>query len=166
MPRARKPPGMAVDRRNGQRAELAAAELKRFALPRRSDGRPYDLRTRRVWSALWDDQALAAVLVPADRELLIRWAEAVDDGIKARAEAWSDPIARGSMGQEVESPYFKVAAAAVGLAERCEQQLGIGALSRARLGIAILAEQVSLADLAARFDGGGLGDEPDPRLGG
>jgi hypothetical protein len=37
----------------------------------------YDLRTRRMWKALFDDQALSSVLSPVDRELVIRWAQAV-----------------------------------------------------------------------------------------
>lgn len=164
MPRPKKLPGQAVDKRNGERATLTAVPLARFALPRRSDGLEYDLRTRRMWKALFDDAALSSVLSPVDRELVIRWAQAVDDYIKALASARANPISTGSMGQEVESPHFKIAAQAMGVVEKCEAQIGIGALNRARLGIAILAEQASLADLAARFDGGG-GDEPDPRLG-
>ncbi len=165
MPRAKKPAGTAVDSRNGERASLPAVPLKRFALPRRSDGLDYDLRTRRMWKALFDDAALSSVLSPVDRELVIRWAQAVDDHLKALASARASPISTGSMGQEVESPHFKIAAQAMGVIVECERQIGIGALNRARLGIAILAEQASLADLASRFDGGGIGSEPDPRLG-
>lgn len=120
-----------------------------------------------MWAALWDDERLAAALSPVDRELLIRWAQAVDDGIKATAAAWADPISKGSMGQAVESPYYGIASKAKAEAERCEAQIGIGALNRARLGIAILAEARSLADLSAAFPGdGGGGGGPDPRLAG
>lgn len=162
MPRAKKLPGQAIDPRNGQQAALPAASLPRFALPRRSDGQVYDLRTRRMWKALWDDERLSSVLSPVDRELVIRWGEAVDDAIKAAALAWEEPLAKGSMGQEVKSPYFDIRDSALATAEKCEQQIGIGALNRARLGIAILAEQRSLNDLAAGFPGGD--SEPDPRL--
>ena len=166
MPRAKKPAGTAVDRRNGERASVGAGvPLKRFALPRRSDGLKYDLRTQRMWKALFDDQALSSVLLPVDRELVIRWAQAVDDWIKALESARAAPIAKGSMGQEVASPHFAVAGQAMGVIVECERQIGVGVLNRARLGIAILAERASLADLASRFDGGGGGDEPDPRLG-
>lgn len=163
MPRAKKLPGQAVDPRNGQQAALPVVLLERFTLPRRSDGRKYDLRTQRMWRALWDDDRLAGVLSPVDRELLIRWAQAVDDGIKATAEAWADPIAKGSMGQAVESPYFGIAAKAIAAAGRCEAQIGVGALHRARLGIAILAQAASLRDLSRKPERRGT-DEPDPRL--
>ena len=165
MPRAKKPAGTAVDQRNGERAAPSAVPLARFTLPRRSDGLDYDLRTRRMWKALFDDGPLSSVLSPVDRELVIRWAQAVDDHLKALAEARDHPISKGSMGQEVASPHFAIAAQAMSVIVECERQIGIGALNRARLGIAILAERASLADLASRFDGGGTGEEPDPRLG-
>ncbi len=120
-----------------------------------------------MWRALWEDERLAAALSPVDRELLVRWAQSVDDWVKATAAAWESPIATGSMGQEVESPYFGIAAKALAAAERCEAQIGVGALNRARLGIAILAEARSLADLSAAFPGDQGPDfgAPDPRLG-
>lgn len=165
MPRAKKLPGQAVDRRNGQQAVLPSVALTRFSLPRRSDGRKYDLRTQRMWRALWEDARLSAVLSPADRELVIRWGQSVDDWVKALETARSSPVTTGSMGQDVASPHFAIAAQALAVAERCEAQIGIGALNRARLGIAILAEARGLADLAAGFPGdGGPADEPDPRL--
>src|SRR5580704_11860370 len=155
MPRAKKPAGTAIDSRNGERASLPVVALSRFTLPRRSDGLDYDLRTRRMWKALFDDQALSSVLSPVDRELVIRWAQAVDDHLKALTSAREQPISKGSMGQEVASPHFAIAQQAMGVIVECERQIGIGALNRARLGIAILAERASLADLASRFDGGG-----------
>lgn len=167
MPRAKKLPGQAVDRRNGQQAALAAEPLKRFGLPRRSDNKDYELRTRRMWQALWKDNRLSSVLSPVDRELVIRWAQSVDDSIKALETARDSPVTTGSMGQDVASPHFAIAAQALAVAERCEQQIGIGALNRARLGIAILTEAKGLADLSAGFPGDqeGAHDEPDPRLG-
>ena len=68
------------------------------------------------------------------------------------------------MGQEVESPYYGIADKAIRTAQACEAQLGVGALNRARLGIAILQERSSLADLNAKYAGGGdSGEERDPR---
>lgn len=161
MPQAKKLPGQAVDRRNGQKATIAASPLKRFGLPARPDGRPLDARTRRVWKALFGDDRLASVLLPVDREVVIRWAHAVDDQIKALALAWESPVTKGSMDQEVPSPYFAIAKQAEATALECERQLGIGALNRARLGVAVLTE-AKLADLDEGFPGDA--DEPDPRL--
>lgn len=164
MPRAPKPPGTAVDSRNGQRTVVAAEPLAKFALPKRADGKKYELRTQRMWKALWEDERLAAALLPVDRELLIRWAQAVDDHVKATALAWANPIAKGSMGQQVESPFFGIADKALRVAERCEAQIGVGALNRARLGIAILTEAKTLASLSDGFPGDESGgDYADPR---
>ncbi len=116
-----------------------------------------------MWKALWDDARLSSALSPVDRELVIRWAESVDEWLKALKLARASPIARGSMGQDVASPYFAIAAQALAAAVACEQQIGIGALNRTKLGYAMLAERSSLLDLAARFPGGG-DSEPDPRL--
>ena len=165
IPRAKKPPGTAVDSRNGQHAALPVVALEKFGLPRRADGQKWELRTQRMWRALWDDERLAAALSPVDRELLLRWAESVDDAVKARARAWESPIAKGSMGQDVESPFFGIADKALRTAQACEAQIGVGALNRARLGIAILAEARSLADLSAAYPGDAPGGEyADPRL--
>jgi P27 family predicted phage terminase small subunit len=163
VPQAKKRAGTAIDKRNGERASLPVVALKRFTLPRRSDALKYDVRTQRMWRALFDDAALSSVLSPVDRELVIRWAQAVDDAIKALELARANPVVKGSMGQPAKSPYYEIAQQERAAAEKCEAQIGIGALNRARLGIAILAERASLADLAGRFDGGG--SEPDPRLG-
>jgi hypothetical protein len=168
MPRAKKSPGTAVDPRNGQQEmSLPSLPLKRFALPRRSDGLDYELRTRRVWKSLWDDERLSATFSPVDRELVIRWAESVDDWLKALKSARANPVTRGSMGQEVASPYFSIAAQAMAVAVECERQIGVGALNRTKLGYAMLAERSSLVDLAERFPGDGDNQpepKPDPRL--
>lgn len=164
MPRAKKLPGQAADPRNGQQLVLAAGErLAKFSLPRRPDKKPYDRRVRLMWDAYWRDERLSSVVLEADREVLIGWAQATDDAIKALALAWDSPISKGSMGQEVPSPYFGIAAQAQALAERCGRQLGIGALNRSNLGYTLVAEARSLADLSAAYPG----DQPesDPREG-
>src|SRR6266567_7527780 len=126
MPRPKKLPGQAVDPRNGQQAALPAAPLLKFALPKRSDGLAYDLRSQRMWRALWDDVRLSSVLSPVDRELVIRWAQSADDWIKALESARENPVVKGSMGQQVKSPFFEIAAQALAVAVDCEKQIGVG----------------------------------------
>jgi hypothetical protein len=161
MPRTKKAPGTAVDRRNGRRTEVAASSLPKFALPKRTP--PWRLETKRAWAALWDDP-VATALTPVDRPVLLRWADAVDRAARSLELADADPIAKGSMGQAVESPHYGIADKAIRVAQACEAQLGVGALNRARLGIAILQERTSLAELNAAIMGGDE-DEPDARLG-
>lgn len=165
MPRTKKPAGTAADPRNGRRAELAVAGsgLAKFPLPKRDDGNAYDLRTRRMYAALWADPVSSA-LSPVDRELVIRWATSVDSWIKALAQAGEDPLSTGSMGQEVPSPWFGIAKQHLDAAVEVEKQLGIGALNRARLGLTIATARLSIQELNASLDEG-TNDDPDPRLG-
>jgi hypothetical protein len=95
--------------------------------------------------------------------VLLRWADAVDRAARSLELADANPIAKGSMGQAVESPYYGIADKAIRVAAQCEAQLGVGALNRARLGIAILQERTSLAELNAAIMGGGGDDDDDPR---
>jgi len=165
MPRTKKAAGTAVDKRNGRQMMIAGSSLAKFALPKRTSGEPWRLETKRAWAALWDDPVVSA-LTPVDRPVLLRWADAVDRAQRHLELGDADPIAKGSMGQAVESPHYGIADKAVKVAQACEAQLGVGALNRARLGIAILQERVSLADLNARVTGvvaGEVVDDDDPR---
>jgi hypothetical protein len=165
MPRTKKAAGTAADPRNGRRAELqlTSTGLARFPLPKRADGEAYDLRTRRMYAALWADPVSSA-LSPVDRELVIRWAQSVDSWIKALARAAEDPLTTGSMGQEVKSPWFVIADQHLAVAVEAEKQIGVGALNRARLGLTITTAMRSLEDLNAMLDEGPQDDDPDPRL--
>ncbi len=162
MPRTKKAPGTAVDRRNGRRTEIAASSLAKFALPKRTQGEPWRLETKRAWDALWNDP-VATALTPVDRPVLLRWAEAIDRASRSLELADEDPIAKGSMGQAVESPYYGIADKALRVAQACESQLGVGALNRARLGLAVVAARASLADLNAALAGAPGADDDDPR---
>jgi hypothetical protein len=162
MPRTKKAPGTAVDTRNGRRTEIAASSLARFSLPKRADGRAWALETRKAWTALWSDP-VAAALTPVDRPVLLRWADAVDRAQRHLELGDAKPIAHGSMGQEVESPHYGIADKALRTAQACEAQLGVGALHRARLGIAIVEGRQSLMDLNARIAQASGDDDDDPR---
>ena len=169
MPRTKKVAGTAVDRRNGRRAEIGSASLAKFSLPKRpaaAGGTPqlWRLETRKAWTALWADP-VAQALTPVDRPVILRWAAALDRAAWALELADANPVSKGSMGQEVESPYYGIADKALRVAKDCEAQLGVGALHRARLGMAIADARQSLEDLNARFAGGGDDerDDDDPR---
>lgn len=161
MPRTKKPAGQAVDRRNGRRTELAAAEqMRRFGLPKRADGEPWLPETRKAWAAVWKDP-VSSLLSVADRPVLLRWAGALHRAEHAYELADAEPMVTGSQGQEVANPLYGVGDAQIVIAQRCEAQLGVGALHRARLGIVFAHGQKSLAELNAALTGG-AGDEPDP----
>lgn len=166
MPRTKKPAGTTVDKRNGRRADLALA-----GEPMARPERPANLcgEAAQQWDAFWSDSA-ANVQTPADRGVVLRWIDAVDRYLRTLGEADSEPLVKGSTGQLVENPLYKIADRALGTVERCEKQLGIGALNRAGLGIAVISGQRSLADMNARYGDAGVEDphptsvEADPRL--
>jgi P27 family predicted phage terminase small subunit len=124
---------------------------------------------RAQWDAYWTDAA-SAVQTAADRGVVLRWVDAVDRYLRTLGEADKQPLVEGSTGQQVENPLYKIADRALQTLERAERQLGIGALNRAGLGIAVIAEARSLQDMNSRYGGGDVGDdrtpqaEEDPRL--
>ena len=165
MPRTKKPVGQTVDSRNGRRAALQVVAGARFDAP---EG--LTEQAQQVWAAYWDD-AVATVATVVDRGLLIRWITEYDRYMRTIAEADREPLVRGSTGQPAENPLYKIAYRALDAAERCERQMGIGPLHRSNLGIAVITERKSLADMNARYGGGDVGDSPaeveaeeDPRV--
>lgn len=166
MPRTKKPPGTAVDKRNGRQVtiELAAVAGGRIDAP---DGLLPE--TQALWDAYWAD-AVATVQTPVDRGVLLRWITEYDRYTRTVAEADRQPLVEGSQGQSVENPLYRIAYRALDAAERCERQLGMGPLHRSNLGIAVVAERRSLADMNSRY-GGADADQrptaparPDPRV--
>lgn len=148
MPRTKKPAGTAVDKRNGRRAELTVVAGGRLDPP--EDLLPEVLE---LWDAYWTDAA-AGVQTPADRGVLLRWIREYDRYLRLITEADLSPLVRGSQGQDVANPLYKIADRALAAAERCEKQLGVGALNRSNLGIAVISERKSLADMNAKYGGG------------
>jgi P27 family predicted phage terminase small subunit len=155
MPRTKKPAGTTVDRRNGRRGDLQVVAGGRLDPPGGLSG-----DTLALWEAYWADP-VSGVQTGVDRGLLHRWISEYDRYLRTVAEADRQPIVAGSKGQQVENPLYKVAYRALDAAERCERQLGIGPLWRSNLGIAVINEQKSLADMNARY-GGADADDGDP----
>lgn len=162
MPRARRPAGTTVDRRNGYRHELSArpGRLARFPLP---DRRTRDRLTRLAWDAWWADPVSECWTV-GDKPILVELADAYDRRVKALRKAEEDPIVPGRNDQPVASPWYGIAEHAYGAIQDAYQQLGFGALNRSRLGLMILTERKTLADLNMEFATMSFDDEPDPRL--
>jgi hypothetical protein len=164
MPRTKKPAGSTVDRRNGRRVDLTAVAGQRF-------GAPPDICDEAVaaWDSYWAD-AVASVGTPVDRALLVRWVTELDRYLRTVAEADRNPVVAGSTGQDVENPLYRIAYRALDVVERCERQIGAGGLNRSNLGIAVLTERRSLADMNARYGGGDVRSDqaavaaPDPRV--
>lgn len=162
MPRTKKPAGQAVDQRNGRRAELVlgdGGQLERFELPSR---RPAWLaESRAAWEGAWADP-IAQAWTAADRPILLRWVDAVDRAMRSLKRGDRKPVVVGGNGQITEHPSYGTAARSISTAEKCEQQLGFGALNREKLGFTIGAARKSLEELNRELDDG-LGDDDDPR---
>lgn len=164
MPRTKKPVGMAVDTRNGRRADLAVVAGSRFEPP---DGLCPE--AVQAWDAYWEDR-VAQVQTPVDRAVLLRWVTEMDRYLRLIEAADQEPVVRGSQGQPVENPMYGTAYKALGAVQACEKQMGMGALNRSALGIAVIAETKSLQDLNTRYGGGTDGgpravpNTPDPRV--
>jgi P27 family predicted phage terminase small subunit len=163
MPRTKKPAGMAVDQRNGRRADLAVVVGERFDAP----GGLCD-EANVAWDSYWQDR-VAQVQTPVDRAVLLRWVTEMDRYLRLTAAADQEPIVRGSQGQPVENPMYGTAYKALAAVQAAEKQMGIGALNRSALGIAVIAESKSLQDLNTKYGGGDVSDdeaasEQDPRV--
>lgn len=147
MPRTAKPAGTAVDKRNGRRAELSVVQGQRFEPP---DGLSDDVLA--IWDTYWDDR-VSSVQTAVDKIILIRWITELDRYFKLLRLADAEPIVTGSQGQPVENPAYGTAHRALTAVHHCEKQLGIGPLHRSALGIAVITETKSLADLNAGYGG-------------
>jgi P27 family predicted phage terminase small subunit len=163
MPRTRKAAGLAVDPRNGRRADLTVLGGERFEPPENLCP-----EAAAAWEDYWAD-AVAQVHTRVDRSILTRWVTEMDRYHRLLAQADASPIVSGSQGQPVENPLYKIAYAALNEVRYVERQMGMGALNRSALGIAVITERKSLADMNSRYGGvvdDGLRSVPadDPRV--
>lgn len=151
MPRTKKPAGQAVSLRNGRRVELeapAGVALGWFVLPeRRPDWEP---EVYQALAALRGD-AVAQVITEVDGPVVLRWLDALDRAARAQRRADRSPVVKGSMGQPTEHPSYATAARYLAEAAKCEAQLGVGALNRAKLGLTVTQARRSLDDLNRDF---------------
>ena len=163
VPRTKKPPGQAVDRRNGRRVVMDGdppGGLEWFVLPPR----------RPAWSepvlaaleALRNDE-VATLLSPVDAPVVLRWLDCMERAAICLRRADREPTVYGGNGQLTEHPSYGTAKAALAEAARCEQQLGVGALNRNKLGVMFAAAVKSLEDLNRGYTEADDDDEPDPR---
>lgn len=162
MPRSKKPPGTAADRRNGRRLPLELGTPIVVELPRARE------EFHRIALAAWDgywSQEVAATVSPADLMVVYTWVEAYNDALTKREKADETPLVTGSMGQLVANPLYAVAQAQMTLAMQCARQLGIGGRNRVDLGLALLDFQNRDPGAGSIADGGDsdVDDDDDPR---
>ncbi|MEY9944898.1 hypothetical protein [Kitasatospora sp. GAS1066B] len=112
-----------------------------------------------AWVAYWGD-VVAGVVRPADRSVATRWVRNVDRYHRVLALADAEPVVTGSTGQPKPNGLYDLAFKIEASVRADEQQLGIGPLSRLRLGVKIAETAASLADLTADAEGGADDDDP------
>ena len=155
----KKAPGTAVDPRNGARHELQAVTGERPELSE-SDRESLTVASLSAFDAVCDSP-IANALTKADHVILVRWVKALSRYEEAMNAAEEMPMSTGSMGQDILSPWFKVADQAMAVVEKCERQLGIGPKNRADLGITLLA--AGRVPTTPQRASSAPRDEPDPR---
>jgi phage terminase small subunit len=164
MPRTKKPPGQAVDPRNGRQVELAMVD--RVAAPSVPEGLRRESAVA-LWRSYWSD-VVSGLVQPSEVALVERWVRNIDRYLVLMAVADEEPLVAGSMGQTRENPAYSLALKLEASIRADESQLGYGPKNRAALGIAVVESKRSLADLNAKYGGGDGGDDPgeeeDPRL--
>ena len=154
MPRTQKPAGRAVDPRNGRRADLTVnkPKVERFDPP---DGLLES--SLEQWDAYWEDP-VATVQTGVDKALLLRWITNLDRYSRLIEAADLEPLKRNSQGESA-NPLYAVAFKIEASLKADEAQLGIGPLNRSKLGIAVVTERRSLADMNSRYGGEGPANE-------
>ena len=159
MPPVKKAPGTAINKRNGTKAQLVATPGMRF-------DPPADLceLALKQWDAYWDD-SVSTVHTITDRGLLLRWITNVDRYLRISAEADREPVTQNSQGR-VANPLYAIAFKIEASVKADEAQIGIGPKNRTALGIAVISQQKSLAEMNAQYraEGNPVDDGDDPRL--
>lgn len=102
-----------------------------------------------AWADLWSSP-LAGLVKPTDVPALRRLFDYRDQLLGAQAAYSEEPVAVGSMGQPVLSPYAAEIHRLEGVIARLEDRFGLTPLARLRLGVTF-EEGISLSQRNAQF---------------
>lgn len=149
-PRSKKPPGTAVDSRNGQRVSVIAPS--QYTVARFDPPAGLIMPAQEAWEAYWEDRP-AQLMTPASKNILLRWIDALNRYMIFVRRGDLDPIIETGVNSAslTINPAYRIASDALRTVEACEKQLGIGVLNATALGLAALAEARSISDLNARY---------------
>lgn len=116
---------------------------------------------RDEWERLWSSP-LASSFAESDVPALERLFVLRDEALRHQKAGRKRPTVTGSQGQEVLNPVLRQRDALLAEIRQLEDRFGLSPRSRLQLGITLLDQQRSLADLNRRYLDDG-GDRPDPR---
>lgn len=112
-----------------------------------------------AWDSYWAD-VVSGVMRTSDLGLALRWIKNVDRYHRLSAVADAEPIVSGSTGQQRANPLYDLVFKLEASIREDEKQLGIGPLSRLRLGTAVAESAKSLSDLNAEVENDDEDDDP------
>jgi P27 family predicted phage terminase small subunit len=113
-----------------------------------------------AWRGYFAD-VVSGVLRPADTPIVIRWVRNTDRYLRLLAEADREPVVAGSTGQAKPNPLYQLALAFEKSVREDELQLGVGPLSRLKLGAQLAEQAKTLSEINTEAAEGGT---EDPRL--
>lgn len=165
MPRSKKPAGQAIDSRNGRQVELTSTNRdKAPAVPR---GLKFQ-SSKQLWQTYWSD-VISGLVHPSETMIVERWIRNTDRyrTLTASVDENSIYITKDESGDVVDTlvnPAFSMALKLEASIRADEAQIGYGPKNRAALGIAVVQQQMSLAEMNQRYRPQETDAELDPRL--
>ena len=158
------PPPKAAARRQRSRRDIGG-DIGALSKPGKPPSLPRGLcqQAQTAWSAYWKD-AVSGVMRSSDAPIVLRWVKNLDRYYRLLAEADSEPVVAGSMGQPRPNPIYDLVFKLEASIKADEQQLGCGPLNRLRLGVAMTESAKSLADLRAEAEADAENDDPRTTL--
>jgi P27 family predicted phage terminase small subunit len=112
-----------------------------------------------AWRDYWGD-TVSGVLRPSDTAIVLRWVRNTDRCLRLLAEADREPVVVGSTGQPKPNPLYALALAFEKSIREDEAQLGIGPLSRLKLGAQLSEAAKTLSELNAEATHANQDDDP------
>ena len=105
-----------------------------------------------LWRRFWRSPVAGAINPDADRYLLVRWIQAVNEREITYPLLIAARLVKGSTGQLVLSPLARYLNQLEVTIAWCETQMGMTPAARARLGIALGVEALTAAELNRQLD--------------
>jgi P27 family predicted phage terminase small subunit len=113
-----------------------------------------------AWVSYWSDSVSGIMRAP-DITVALRWAKNLDRYHRLLAEADREPVVAGSTGQAKANPLYALVLAFEKSIREDEAQMGVGPLSRLKLGAQLAEQAKTLAEINTEAAEGGT---EDPRL--
>jgi hypothetical protein len=118
---------------------------------------------QQAWRDYWSD-AVSGVMRCSDASVALRWAANVDRYHRLIAEADREPMVVGSTGQPRPNPLYDLVFKVEASIKDDEKQLGIGPLSRLKLGVALSETAKTLSQINAEAQDDAEKDDPRTKL--